>query len=213
MIRQASMLDRVLGTLDRALAAVASATPSTRPSPSATMHDDDDLSPPQRELSGALMRVNHVGEICAQALYEGHAATCRDPQAMEFFRHAADEEADHLAWTRQRLDELGARASLLNPLWYLGAFTLGATAGLFGRPVAMGFMRETELQVERHLLSHEARLPAGDLRSRAIVAQMKSDESAHAADAQALGATELPRPVKSLMRAGARVMTTTAHYI
>lgn len=213
MLRHATPLDRVLGTLDRALAAVASATPSTRPNPAASLHAEDALTPAERQLSGALMRVNHVGEVCAQALYEGHAATCRDAQAVEFFRRAADEEADHLAWTRERLDELGARASLLNPLWYAGAFALGATAGLLGRPVAMGFMRETELQVERHLAGHQVRLPEGDVRSRTIVERMKADEAAHASDAQGLGARELPRPVKSLMRAAARVMTTTAHYI
>ena len=213
MIRNLTPLDRALGTLDRALAAVASATPSTRPNPAAVLHEDDALSPAQRQLSGALMRVNHVGEICAQALYEGHAATCGDTQVAEFFRRAADEEADHLAWTRERLDELGARASLLNPLWYAGAFTLGAVAGLFGRPVALGFMRETELQVERHLESHQSRLPQADVRSRAIVAQMKTDEAHHAADAGQLGAAELPGPVKSAMRAAAHVMTTTAHYV
>ena len=211
--RDLSPLDRLFGTIDRAIAAVASATPSARPSPSAALPPDERLGPRERQLSGALMRVNHVGEVCAQALYEGHAATSRDAQAARFFRQAADEEADHLAWTRERLDELGARASLLNPLWYAGAFTLGAVAGLFGRPVALGFMRETELQVERHLESHQSRLPQADVRSRAIVAQMKTDEAHHAADAGQLGAAELPGPVKSAMRAAARVMTTTAHYV
>ena len=159
------------------------------------------------------MRVNHVGEVCAQALYEGHAITSTDPQIVEFFRRAADEEADHLAWTHERLEELGARASVLNPLWYAGAFALGAAAGLFGRSTALAFMRETELQVERHLETHEGRLPEADGRSRAIVAQMKADEAAHAISAESLGAGELPESVRALMRAAAKVMTTTAHYV
>lgn len=205
--------DRLLGFLDRAFAAVASASPASRPNPAAALREDDALPPAERELSGALMRVNHVGEVCAQALYEGHAATCRDPQVRAAFREAAAEEADHLAWTRQRLDELGARPSVLNPVWYAGAFALGATAGVFGRGVALGFMRETELQVERHLEGHEVRLPAGDARSRAIVGQMKLDEAAHAGAAAAMGAVELPQPVKAAMRVAARVMTATAHRV
>lgn len=213
MIRNISPLDRALGALDRGLAAVASATPSVRPSPAAKLNPDNGLAPDERRLSGALMRVNHVGEVCAQALYEGHAATSKDPQIVDFFRRAADEEADHLAWTHERLEELGARASLLNPFWYAGAFALGATAGLFGRATALAFMRETELQVERHLDSHEGRLPEADSRSRAIVAQMKADEAAHAVSAQSLGASELPEPVRALMRAAAKAMTTTAHYV
>lgn len=213
MFRDLSPLDRLFGTIDRAMAAIASATPSVRPSPSAALPPDERLGPRERQLSGALMRVNHVGEVCAQALYEGHAATSRDAQAAQFFRQAADEEADHLAWTKVRLEELGAGASLLNPLWYAGAFTIGAAAGLLGRPTALAFMRETELQVEQHLDSHAGRLPAADLRSRAIVAQMKADEAAHAATAHSLGAAELPALVRTLMRAAAKVMTATAHYV
>lgn len=211
-LRRLSPIDRLLGAADRALAAIASATPSSRPSP-ALSQPDRELQPAERELSGALMRVNHVGEICAQALYEGHALTSRDPDLADFFRRASDEEADHLAWTRDRLEELGARPSLLNPLWYGGAFAMGAAAGLMGRRVALGFMQETERQVERHLAGHETRLPAGDLRSRAVVAQMKADEVAHADEAARLGAATFPAPVKGLMRMAAGVMTTTAHRI
>lgn len=211
-MRRLSPIDRLVATVDRAMAAVASASPSSRPSP-AGAQPEGELSPAERELSGALMRVNHVGEICAQALYEGHALTTKDPELETFFRKAAQEEADHLAWTKQRLDELGARPSLLNPLWFGGAFAMGAVAGLLGRRVALGFMQETERQVEHHLAGHETRLPDADLRSRAVVAQMKADEVAHADEAAKLGAAVFPAPVKALMRATAAVMTTTAHRI
>ncbi|RYY83270.1 MAG: 2-polyprenyl-3-methyl-6-methoxy-1,4-benzoquinone monooxygenase, partial [Comamonadaceae bacterium] len=161
----------------------------------------------------ALMRVNHVGEVCAQALYTAQAAATRDPQLRRHLEEAAREETDHLAWTLERLDELGDRPSLLNPVWYAGAFALGLAAGRFGDRASLGFVVETERQVESHLESHLERLPAGDHASRAIVAQMKADEAAHADQAMARGALELPPPVKGLMRAAARVMTTTAHYI
>lgn len=172
-----------------------------------------ELSPAEQRHAAALMRVNHVGEVCAQALYTAQAAATRDPQLRRHFQEAAREETDHLAWTRARLDELGDRASLLNPLWYAGAFGLGLLAGRLGDRVSLGFVVETENQVEQHLQSHLERLPAGDHASRAIVAQMKDDEVAHAAAARQAGAVELPPPAKALMRAAARVMTTTAHYI
>ncbi len=159
------------------------------------------------------MRVNHVGEVCAQALYEGQAITTSDDNLRDFYRRSAQEEADHLAWTRQRLQELGARPSLLNPLWFAGAFALGALAGKLGDRVSLGFTVETERQVEQHLAGHLERLPADDVASRAVVSAMKADEAAHADAAQALGAAELPAPVKGLMRAAAWVMTTTAHRI
>jgi ubiquinone biosynthesis monooxygenase Coq7 len=157
--------------------------------------------------------VNHVGEICAQALYTAQAAATRDPALRRQFEQAAREETDHLAWTRGRLDELGERPSLLNPLWYAGAFTLGLVAGRLGDRVSLGFVVETERQVESHLESHLDHLPADDHSSRAIVAQMKEDEAAHAAQALSAGAVELPAFAKGLMRAAAKVMTTTAHYI
>jgi ubiquinone biosynthesis monooxygenase Coq7 len=167
----------------------------------------------ERRQAGALMRVNHVGEICAQALYTAQALATSNPALREHFRHAAAEETDHLAWTSDRLGELGDRPSLLNPLWYAGAFGLGLVAGRLGDPVSLGFVLETERQVESHLESHLDRLPAGDHASRAIVAQMKEDEAAHGRQALASGAAELPQPVKLAMRMAAKVMTTTAHYL
>ena len=159
------------------------------------------------------MRVNHVGEVCAQALYDGQAASTRDPILRSQFKQAAVEEGDHLAWTRQRIDELGGRVSMLNPLWYAGAFGLGLLAGRAGDRLSLGFMAETERQVERHLDGHLQRLPQADQRSRAVVEQMKADEAAHAQTAVRLGGVGLPAPVRSAMRAAAKVMTTTAHYI
>jgi ubiquinone biosynthesis monooxygenase Coq7 len=175
--------------------------------------DETTLDAPERRHAGALMRVNHVGEVCAQALYTAQALSTGDVALREHFAQAAREETDHLAWTRTRLQELGARPSLLNPLWYAGAFGLGLLAGRLGNRASLGFVMETERQVEAHLQSHLDRLPAGDHASRAIVVKMKEDESAHAAQALAAGAMELPAPAKALMNAAARVMTTTAHYV
>jgi ubiquinone biosynthesis monooxygenase Coq7 len=171
------------------------------------------LAPDEEKHAAALMRVNHVGEICAQALYTAQALATSNPELRRRFEEASAEETDHLAWTSQRLQELGARPSLLNPFWYAGAFGLGLLAGRFGDRVSLGFVVETERQVEAHLQGHLERLPAGDHASRAIVAQMKEDEAAHASDALAAGGIELPAPVRSMMRAAAKVMTTTAHYI
>lgn len=175
--------------------------------------DDTVLSPSEKRKAAALMRINHVGEVCAQALYSAQSLTTRDPALKKQFEQAAREETDHLAWTQGRLDELGSRPSLLNPFWYAGAFGLGLLAGRLGDRTSLGFLVETERQVEAHLQSHLELLPAGDHASRAIVAQMKEDESAHAAQAQQAGALALPAPVPSLMKAAARVMTTTAYYI
>ena len=159
------------------------------------------------------MRVNHVGEVCAQALYAAQALSTKDPALRQHFVAASQEEGDHLAWTRQRLDELGARPSLLNPLWYAGAFGLGLLAGRLGDRVSLGFLVETERQVEAHLADHMERLPQADHESRAIVTQMKDDEARHAVEALSAGALELPAPVKLLMRSAARVMTTVAHRV
>jgi ubiquinone biosynthesis monooxygenase Coq7 len=172
-----------------------------------------DLSEAERQLSGALMRVNHVGEVCAQALYTAQALTTGNSQLRAQFAQASAEETDHLAWTEQRLNALGAHPSLLNPLWYAGAFGLGLIAGRLGDRVSLGFVVETERQVEAHLESHLSRLPPGDLASRAIVAQMKEDEARHAQNAQDAGAMQLPVPVQGLMRLAAKVMTTVAHRI
>jgi ubiquinone biosynthesis monooxygenase Coq7 len=172
-----------------------------------------ELTERERKDSAALMRVNHVGEVCAQALYASQALSTRDPSLRKHFEHAAQEESDHLAWTRQRLDELQSRPSVLNPVWYAGAFGIGWVAGRLGDRVSLGFVVETERQVEAHLANHLDRLPTNDGQSRAIVAQMKADEREHADQALAAGGFELPLPVRTFMRGTAKVMTTTAHYI
>jgi ubiquinone biosynthesis monooxygenase Coq7 len=213
-LRRTTPLDRLLAGAGRAMAAIAAAPGASRPTPRpAGPAPAEVLSEPERRLAGALMRVNHVGEVCAQALYEGQAATTGDPRLERFFREAAAEEGDHLAWTRERLAELGARPSLLNPVWYAGAFALGALAGRLGDRFSLGFMVETERQVERHLAGHLDRLPPGDAASRAIVERMKADEAGHADHAEALGGAPMPEPVRVAMRAAAKVMTETAHRI
>jgi ubiquinone biosynthesis monooxygenase Coq7 len=159
------------------------------------------------------MRVNHAGEIAAQGLYHGQALTARSPATREALRHAAGEEGDHLAWCRDRLDELGSRPSFLNPLWYAGSVAIGAIAGLFGDRASLGFMAETERQVEGHLASHLDRLPPDDARSRAIVETMQADEVNHGRAALAAGGATLPEPVPRLMRLAARIMTSTAYWI
>ena len=171
------------------------------------------LTAQESQVSAALMRVNHVGEICAQALYTSQALATRNPALRAHFTQACTEETDHLAWTAQRLAELDSRPSLLAPLWYAGAFGLGLLAGRLGDPVSLGFVVETEHQVGAHLQSHLERLPQADLTSRAIVTQMRDDELRHANAAKEAGAMDLPAPVKGLMRAAAKVMTTIAHRI
>jgi ubiquinone biosynthesis monooxygenase Coq7 len=205
-------MDRFIGALDSALRTLFSTPRASRPCP-VVPADDTHLGAQERSHAAALMRVNHVGEVCAQALYTAQAMAAANPALKARMEQAAREETDHLAWTKARLDELGARPSLLNPLWYAGAFGLGLVAGRFGDAVSQGFVIETERQVEAHLQGHLERLPAGDHASRAIVAQMKDDERAHAEAAQHAGGTELPAPVKLAMRAAAKVMTTTAHYV
>ena len=206
-------IDQVISGLDAALRTVAGRAHSARPYPAAAVPADETLDADGRVLSAALMRVNHVGEVCAQALYQAQALTARTEALRSQMQQAARDETDHLAWTEQRLQELGGRTSLLNPLWYAGAFGIGLLAGRLGDPVSLGFVVETERQVEQHLAGHLDRLPESDQRSRAIVAQMKEDERRHADDAQAAGAFALPAPVRGLMRLAAKVMTTTAHRI
>jgi ubiquinone biosynthesis monooxygenase Coq7 len=172
-----------------------------------------ELTGDEKRLSGALMRVNHVGEVCAQALYQAQALATRDVELKAQMARAAREEIDHLAWTEERLAQLGDRPSLLNPLWFGGAFLIGLAAGRLGDRVSLGFVVETERQVEHHLESHLDRLPAADLASRAIVAQMRADEAEHAVAAQLAGGIDLPAPVRGAMRLAAKVMTGTAHYI
>ena len=167
----------------------------------------------ERRLSGALMRVNHVGEVCAQALYQAQALTARSDSLRRQMQAAAREETDHLAWTQQRLQELGDHRSLLNPLWYAGAFGIGLLAGRLGDKLSLGFVIETERQVEQHLAGHLDRLPPQDRRSRAIVSAMKDDEVQHARAAEQAGGESLPAPLTWLMRGAARVMTAVAHRI
>jgi len=205
--------DRLLAGLDQARRALSSPPRAARPKPLPTRTDDTPLEETERREAGALMRVNHVGEVCAQALYSAQALATPNPVLRRQFADAAAEETDHLAWTAERLDELGARQSLLNPLWYLGAFGIGLVAGRLGDKASLGFMVETERQVERHLASHLDRLPAADLASRAIVAQMKSDEAGHAVAAERAGAAPLPLPARLAMRLAGRIMTRTAHYL
>lgn len=207
-----SSLDSVLAVTDTALRTLFAKPHAMREAPPPASPASL-LSDIERREAGALMRVNHVGEVCAQALYTAQAAVTRDPGLRAHFEAAAREETDHLAWTQERLDELGARPSLLNPMWYLGAFALGLVAGRLGDPVSLGFVAETERQVEAHLDGHLDRLPAGDTESRAVIHQMKLDEARHAAQAWSAGAEELPAPAKTLMRLAARVMTTVAHRI
>jgi ubiquinone biosynthesis monooxygenase Coq7 len=210
--RMTSLFDPVLTAADAALRTLFARPHATRAMPSPAQPPGE-MSEGERLETGALMRVNHVGEVCAQALYTAQAAVARDPALRAQFIEAAHEETDHLAWTRQRLDELGARPSMLNPLWYAGAFGLGLVAGRLGDPLSLGFVAETERQVEAHLDSHLDRLPPADSASRAVVEQMKLDEARHAAQAVDAGAAELPPPVRALMRAASRVMTTVAHRI
>ncbi len=205
-------LDRLIGALDRALrtlnAPARAQRSRPRPPPQAAP-----LSAQEAEQSAALMRVNHVGEVCAQALYTAQALTSRSPAVAAQLQAAAQEEIDHLAWTQERIQELGGRPSLLLPLWWGGAFGLGLAAGLAGDDWSLGFVVETERQVEAHLASHLERLPAADTASRAIVEQMKADEAAHAELAASQGARALPEPLKLLMRGAAKLMTTTAHHV
>jgi ubiquinone biosynthesis monooxygenase Coq7 len=205
-------MDRLLGAVDQALRTLFATPRGTRPCPLVPA-ESTHLGEQERHHAAALMRVNHVGEVCAQALYTAQAMTSRNDALRAQLQKAAREENDHLAWTQARLEELGARPSLLNPLWYAGAFGIGLVAGRLGDRVNLGFIVETERHVEAHLQGHLDRLPAADHASRAIVAQMKDDERAHADSAVAAGGAELPAPVKMAMRAAAKVMTTTAHYI
>jgi len=220
-MRTLTPIDQLLSVADAGLRTVWAQHRASRPTPQpapepmhsqeappAARHDEAD-----RRLSGALMRVNHVGEVCAQALYQSQGLATRDARLRAQFEAAARDETDHLAWTEERLRQLGDRPSLLNPLWYAGAFAIGLAAGRMGERASLGFVIETERQVEQHLDSHLERLPATDSASRAIVAQMRDDEARHALDAEQAGGVPPPAPVRALMRLAARVMTRTAHHI
>lgn len=205
------LLDPCIGAFDRALRALFAPARGLRPVPGAAQLPE--LSEPERRKSAALMRVNHAGEVAAQALYHGQAFAARSGATHDLLVRAAHEESDHLAWCEKRLAELDARPSLLNPLWYAGSFAIGVVAATLGDRASLGFVVETERQVEGHLRSHLARLPAEDTRSRAIVAAMRADEVAHGAQARAAGAASLPAPVRTLMRYMAGVMTGTAYWV
>jgi len=204
-----SLLDRVIEEFDRGLRTVAAANVAARPNPAGSSPESV-ADPASRRHAAGLMRVNHAGEIAAQALYHGQALTARNPTLRRALLEAARDETDHLAWCEQRVRELGDRTSLLAPLWYAGSFAIGALAGLAGDRTSLGFVAETERQVIEHLESHMHELPADDERSRRIVEQMQSDEARHGSEARAAGGHELPRPVRELMRRTARVMTVTA---
>jgi ubiquinone biosynthesis monooxygenase Coq7 len=211
--RRFSPLDRLIQGLDQALHTILGPAPAAaRPNPGAP-HAEAELSAAERELAGRLMRINHAGEISAQALYQGQALTARLPTVRDKMEQAASEENDHLAWTEQRIRELGTHTSLLAPAWYAGSFAIGALAGIAGDKWSLGFVVETERQVIRHLDSHLARLPAHDARDRAILEQMRDDEAHHATTALAAGGAELPAPMKSLMALTSKVMTGTAYWI
>jgi 3-demethoxyubiquinol 3-hydroxylase len=209
-------LDTFISAADRALRALLARPAARRPvpipaPPAPAQSGDAALTADDKRESAALMRVNHAGEVAAQALYHAQALFARDPDVREFMLHAAREETDHLAWCESRLTELGARPSVLNPLWYAGSFGIGALAALLGDKASLGFVAETERQVEGHLKSHLERLPADDHRSRAIVEAMCHDEIGHGRQAESAGAANLPGPVRELMRQTARVMTHTAY--
>ncbi|KLU27557.1 2-octaprenyl-3-methyl-6-methoxy-1,4-benzoquinol hydroxylase [Caballeronia mineralivorans PML1(12)] len=217
-------LDELISEFDRGLRSMTGVSRMSRPIPAPqTIHADDAATPvepadtaltvEEKAHSAALMRVNHVGEVCAQALYQAQKLATKSATLKRGFEEAAREEEDHLAWTTQRLRDLDSRPSLLNPLWYTGSLALGFVAGRFGDRVSLGFMAETERQVEKHLNSHMTSLPANDHASRAIVEQMRVDEAAHAVAAVNAGGIELPFPVRALMRATSKVMTRTAYYI
>lgn len=211
MLRKLSPLDRLIADLDHALlTATARQTPAGRPSPAA---DAVELDGRQRAHVAGLMRINHAGEVCAQALYLGQARVARDEATREHLLQAAQEEADHLAWCAQRLAELDDRPSLLNPLWYAGSYAIGMAAGLAGDGYNLGFVVETERQVEAHLVDHLRQLPEGDERSRRILQRMAEEEAEHAAQAQAAGARALPAPIPRLMWAVSQIMKLGAYRI
>jgi ubiquinone biosynthesis monooxygenase Coq7 len=203
--------DTLIAAADRALRALFAPAQAARPAPGDPATTAE-LTESERRESAALMRVNHAGEVAAQALYHGQALLARSQRTRDLLLKAAREESDHLAWCEQRLAELHSRPSLLNPLWYAGSFAIGALTAAFGDPTSLGFVSETERQVEGHLEEHLGRLPQRDARSRAILQQMRDDEVAHGAAALAAGGKPLPAPVPQLMKHTARVMTRTAYW-
>lgn len=211
--RTYSIIDELIINVDQGVRTVfGKPDPTARPHPAAELPEAE-LAEDERRLAEGLMRVDHAGEVCAQALYQGQALTARDPSVKERLAKSAVEENDHLLWCEQRLDELGGRTSWLNPFWYLGSLGIGAAAGLAGDGWSLGFLAETERQVVIHLDGHLARLPANDAKGRAVVAQMKEDEGRHATVAIKEGAADLPGFIKTLMSASSRVMTTLSYWL
>ena len=212
-IRHLTPLDRLLASANNALRTVAA--PAGRPARANPAEHiiDAELDAREKAHAAGLMRVNHAGEVAAQALYQGHAAVARDKSIEAQMQHAADEEFDHLAWCEQRINELGEEVSKLTPVWYAGAFAIGAASGILGDKWSLGFIQETEKQVCAHLDSHLERLPEQDAKSRAIVEQMRDEEEEHGENAAKAGAAELPPPVRRLMTMTAKVMTRTAYWV
>lgn len=210
-IRHYSWIDRILIEADAALMTLCAKPESTRPTPTAA--GQQQLSEKERQQSAALMRVNHSGEVCAQALYQGQLCVARTEAARNMFKLARDEELDHLAWTSERIQELNGHLSYLNFCWYFNSFLIGVIAGLCGDAWSLGFVEETEKQVAKHLSKHLERLPKKDIKSQKILEQMREDEKHHGASAKALGAVELPIPIQFLMQCHAKVMTTIAYWV
>ena len=206
-------IDGFIIEFDRALRSIVGATPMRRPVPDASTISETELSAEEKKHAAGLMRVNHVGEVCAQALYQSQKLHAKSDDLKNKLEHAAIEEEDHLAWCERRLEELDSRPSLLNPVWYAGSFVLGSIAGLAGDKISLGFVAETEKQVEHHLDEHLKELPSNDHRSRAIVAQMRADEIAHGQMAIQEGGVELPSAVQKVMKTMAKVMTVTAYRV
>lgn len=211
--RQYNLLDRLIIGFDEGLGTIFGPAPVGKRENPADKIEENRLSKPEQRHSGGLMRVNHAGEISAQALYQGQALTARDPDTRQSMQQSAEEEADHLAWCAQRIEELGGHTSYLNPVWFLGSFSIGAFAGLCGDKWSLGFITETERQVVKHLQGHLHQLPERDQKSRVILEQMKVDEAHHASVALAAGAVELPESIKQLMQLTSKVMTTTAYWV
>ncbi|MBU3604300.1 2-polyprenyl-3-methyl-6-methoxy-1,4-benzoquinone monooxygenase [Polynucleobacter sp. AP-Kaivos-20-H2] len=208
-----SPIDRLILEFDTALRSVVGGAHAHRPTPGSDFGGNSGLDGAERKHAAGLMRVNHVGEVCAQALYQSQKLAARNPEIQEMLDHSGQEEMDHLAWCETRLQELGSHTSYLNPLWYAGSFAIGLAAGLAGDKWSLGFVAETEKQVENHLESHLEKLPKEDQRSRAIVDQMRIDEIAHGQAAKNAGGANLPEPIQKIMQAMSKVMTTTAYKI
>ena len=205
-------IDKLITTFDTGLRTVFAPANAGRQRPDMQI-EESPLTEAQKKQAAALMRINHVGEVCAQALYSGQALTSRNPQIVQSLQHAANEETDHLAWCESRINELGGRKSWLNPVWYVGSFTLGAAAGALDDKWNLGFLAETERQVSNHLQSHLNKLTDADIKTRTIISQMQQDETAHAEEAKELGASDLPEPIKAGMKVASKIMTSTAYYV